>query len=105
MKTRHCISGCNRVVPSGLWLCASGKAWRIVIVCVPQTAVGVACWDTTAHRELREMKLNSFGDGYGSIKTGVPLITLGLSSISFSIRCFSANEFKSISRGVILNVI
>ena len=41
MKTRHCISGWDRVVPSGLWLCTSWKAWHIVIVCVPQTAMGV----------------------------------------------------------------
>ena len=41
MKTRHCISGCDRVVLSGLWLCTSWKVWHIVIVCVPQTAVGV----------------------------------------------------------------
>ena len=42
---------------------------------------------------------------YASIKTGVPFMTSELSSISFSIRCWSVNELKSISRGVILNVI
>ena len=43
MKTRHCISGWGRVVPLGLWLCASWMAWPIVIVCGTQTAVGVTC--------------------------------------------------------------